>query len=79
MIEKPITDYDEEVRNCSCSYCGNNCDDITYLLKDKKIVIVDDVTTTGATAEIIASRLKKAGAKQVFLITVASTPPIEKY
>lgn len=49
------------------------------LLKDKKIVIVDDVTTTGATAEIIASRLKKAGAKQVFLITVASTPPIDKY
>lgn len=48
MIEKPITDYDEEVRNCSCSYCGNNCDDITYLLKDKKIVGVRHACRIGA-------------------------------
>ena len=45
----------------------------------KTFVIVDDVTTTGATAEVIAERLKKAGAKTVYLITVASTPPIDKY
>ncbi len=48
-------------------------------VKDKNIVIVDDVTTTGSTAEVIAERLKKAGAKRVFLISVASTPPIDKY
>ena len=48
-------------------------------VKDKNIMLVDDVTTTGATAEVIAARLKKAGAKRVFLITVASTPPIDKY
>ena len=46
---------------------------------DKKILLVDDVTTTGATAQVVASRLKKAGAKIVNLITVASTPPIDKY
>ncbi len=46
---------------------------------DKCILLVDDVTTTGATAQIIASRLKRAGAKVVNLITVASTPPIDKY
>lgn len=46
---------------------------------DKSILIVDDVTTTGATAEVVASRLKKAGAKIVNLITVASTPPIDRY
>ncbi len=45
----------------------------------KSILIVDDVSTTGATAQAIASRLKKAGAKLVNLITVASTPPIDKY
>ena len=45
----------------------------------KSILIIDDVTTTGSTAEIIASRLKKAGANIVNLITVASTPPIDKY
>ena len=48
-------------------------------VKDKNIVIVDDVTTTGSTAEVIADRLKKAGAKRVFLISVASTPPSDKY
>ena len=49
------------------------------LVKEKTVLIVDDVTTTGSTAEVIAERLKKAGAKQVYLITVASTPPIDKY
>lgn len=48
-------------------------------VKDKTIVIVDDVSTTGATAQIIAKRLKEAGSKIVYLITVASTPPIDKY
>lgn len=43
-------------------------------VKDKTIVIIDDVTTTGATAETIANRLRKAGAKYVYLLTVASTP-----
>ena len=48
-------------------------------VKDKTVVIIDDVTTTGATAQAVAERLKQAGAKFVYLITVASTPPIEKY
>ncbi len=48
-------------------------------VKDKTVVIIDDVTTTGATAQAVAERLKKAGAKFVYLVTVASTPPIEKY
>ena len=48
-------------------------------VKDKVLVLVDDVTTTGSTAEVIAERLKKAGAKNVYLITVASVPPLEKY
>ena len=48
-------------------------------VKDKTIVIVDDVSTTGATAQAIAKKLKKVGAKSVNLITVASTPPVDKY
>ena len=48
-------------------------------LKDKTVVIVDDVTTTGSTAQAIAERLKKAGALKVYLLTVASRPPIDKY
>ena len=41
------------------------------LIKDKTIVIVDDVTTTGSTGEAVAEKLKKAGAKIVYLLTVA--------
>ncbi len=48
MTQQPITDYDKEVKNCSCSYCGNNCDDITYLLKDEKIVGVRHACRLGA-------------------------------
>lgn len=49
------------------------------LVNDKKIVIVDDVSTTGSTAQAIAVRLKNAGAIRVYLLSVASTPPIDKY
>ena len=48
-------------------------------VKDKKVLIVDDVTTTGSTAETIAIKLKKAGAKSVYLLTVASVAPKDKY
>ena len=43
-------------------------------VKGKSVLIVDDVTTTGSTAEALASKLKKAGASQVFLLTIASVP-----
>ncbi|MBE7089516.1 MAG: ComF family protein [Clostridiales bacterium] len=42
------------------------------LVKDKSVLLIDDVTTTGATSEIIAERLKKAGAKKVYLLTLAN-------
>ncbi|MBR5388472.1 MAG: ComF family protein [Clostridia bacterium] len=40
----------------------------------KTVLLVDDVTTTGATAETLAETLKKAGAVKVYLLTVASVP-----
>ena len=49
------------------------------MVKGKKVLIVDDVTTTGATAESIAKKLKKAGAVKVMLITVASVPSKDGY
>lgn len=48
-------------------------------VKDKNVLIVDDVFTTGATAEVMAKALKGAGAKTVSLLTVASVPPTDGY
>jgi len=40
-------------------------------VKNKKIIIIDDVYTTGATLQEISRILKKSGAKQVFGMVVA--------
>ncbi len=41
-------------------------------VKGKTVMIIDDVTTTGATGEAVAETLKKAGARSVILLTVAA-------
>ncbi len=43
------------------------------LIKNKKILLVDDVTTTGATLENCAKVLKKCGSKKVVALTIAKT------
>ena len=42
------------------------------LIKGKRILVVDDVMTTGSTLEAMAERLKSAGASEVIALTVAS-------
>ncbi len=48
-------------------------------IKGKSVTIIDDVTTTGATLEMLASVLLKAGAKEIKYITIASVPPKSGY
>lgn len=43
-----------------------------YLIKSKNVLVIDDVMTTGATAEILAELLVKNGAKRVDVLTVSS-------
>lgn len=50
-------------------------------VRDKVVLVVDDVITTGATSSEIASVLKKGGARKVYVLTFASTrekPPIQE-
>jgi ComF family protein len=42
------------------------------LIVNKVIVVVDDVITTGATAEAVAAALKRAGAAKVYVLTATS-------
>lgn len=44
-----------------------------YLIKNAKILLVDDVATTGASLEEAARTLKKAGAKEVSAVVFART------
>ncbi|MCL2335701.1 MAG: ComF family protein, partial [Endomicrobia bacterium] len=41
------------------------------VIKGKNILLIDDIATTGATASACAGALKKAGAKKVFVLTLA--------
>ncbi len=43
------------------------------LVKDKIILLVDDVFTSGATVSFCAKSLKKSGAKKVYVLTIART------
>lgn len=41
-------------------------------VEGKTLILVDDVLTTGATADAVSGELKRRGAKKVYLVTVAS-------
>ena len=45
------------------------------LFKDKNILVIDDIMTTGSTMEEISRILIKNGAKNVYALTVAHTKP----
>lgn len=44
----------------------------TELLKNKTVILVDDVLTTGATLEVAATVLQEAGIKELFIVTLAA-------
>ena len=66
--------YSERRKNLEGSFGVKNKSEV----KGKRLVIVDDVTTTGSTAETLAAALKHAGAEEVFVLTYASVSRADK-
>ena len=61
-------DFEERSRNLKGAFKVTD----KSLVKNKRVLLIDDVLTTGATSREVASALKKAGAKSVYLLAVAS-------
>ena len=59
--------YKARVKNIKGAFKVNNID----LIKDKKIILIDDVVTTGATIRECSMTLKKAGAEKIYVISLA--------
>ena len=55
------------MKNVKGVYCVISND----IIKGKNILLIDDIYTTGATANECSKVLKKAGANKVFIYTIA--------
>jgi len=62
-----LKDRNKRLNNIKGSFGIKNAE----LIKNKNIIIIDDVSTTGATIKEAAKILKRAGAKRVIAIVVA--------
>lgn len=62
-------DFQERQLNIKDAFAVKNC----RAIKDKFVLLVDDVYTTGATVRECAKVLKRAGAKCVYVLTAAHT------
>jgi competence protein ComFC len=65
-----IKNYQERLQNMHNIF-GLKSDTDPNLIKNKKILLIDDIATTGATLEECAKILKSAGAKKVSAAVVA--------
>ncbi len=59
----------ERFKNLHNAFQGNSA-----TLNHKKVLLVDDVTTTGATINSCSTALRQSGCERIYCITVAKTP-----
>ncbi len=74
-FEKPqadIVDWHERKTNVESCFEARDGKTISELAKDNyKFILVDDVSTSGATIEACAHALKDAGAKEIWALVIA--------
>ena len=62
-----ILDRDKRLKNIVGSFCVKNPE----IIKNRNIILIDDVTTTGATLSEAKKTLRQAGAKKIIAFTIA--------
>ncbi len=62
---------DERLKNVRGAFAVRADFKPAHTIKDKRVILVDDVYTTGATVNECAKVLKKAGASEVVVFTIA--------
>ena len=67
--EQAKLNLSERKKNLQDAFTVNNNEEI----KDKSILLIDDVFTTGNTVNECSKTLKKFGAKKVYVLTICST------
>ena len=66
-----IENRTERLKNIVGSFTVKNYEQNAELLKNRNIILVDDITTTGATLNEARKTLKQAGARKIIAFTVA--------
>jgi ComF family protein len=66
-----IRDRSERLKNIIGSFAIKNPEQNAGLLKNKNIILIDDITTTGATLNEARRILKQSGARKIIAFTVA--------
>jgi competence protein ComFC len=67
LHQAKIRDRSKRLRNLTGSFAIKNPE----IIKSRNIILIDDVTTTGATLSEARKVLKKSGAKKVIAFTIA--------
>ncbi|HOO55217.1 MAG TPA: ComF family protein [bacterium] len=68
--QQAMLSYGERIKNVSGAFAVKN----DSIVKDGKLILFDDVMTTGATVKECAKILVEAGAMEVYVFTVARRP-----
>ena len=76
--EQKYLNYEERAQNAFESFCIKDPENAAEQLRGKTVIIIDDVTTTGATAVCIAAFLHNSGADTVKFLSCARTPEPHK-
>mgnify|MGYP000341350924 CR=1 FL=1 len=67
--EQKTLNKEERIENLSGAFKVNNVDNI----KNRNVILIDDVITTGATISECQNILKKSGAKKIIVLTIAKS------